>query len=493
MLFDKITPEEAGISSAEVAEYIDFLERHRCNMHSVLMMKGDKLFAEYYWAPFHRDFSHRMYSQTKSYVGLAIGLLMDEGKLTLDDTIVSHFPEKIEREVPPYLAKQTIRDMLMMCTCGTHPSWFTSGDPDRTHWYLNNISADHPSGTTWKYDSTGSQVLCSLVEKLSGMRLLDYLRTKIFDKIGTFRNAEVLQCANGDSWGDSALLCTSRDMASCARFVMNYGTWNGERLLSESYLREAASPLADNSYFAYDEAFSNGYGYKIWCTEEGGFAFSGMGDQYTIMLPKQDLIFVCTADDQGYAAARHYIIDGFFEKIVRKIADKPLAADKTAEKLLAERTADLRLIVAYGEKNSPLSAQISGKEYVCDENPTGITRFRFDFTENGGVFRYTNAQGDKEIPFGMGENVFAKFPQLGYSNDFGSLRTTDGFMYDAAFSAAWRQCGQRLAIRVQVIDRYFGTAMFFFTFKGKEVHVQMLKSAEDFLNEYVGNFIARQA
>jgi len=493
MLFDKITPEEAGISSDAVREYIDFLERRGCTMHSVLLMKGEKLFAEYYWAPFDRDFCHRMYSQTKSYVSLAIGLLMEEGKLTLDDTIVSHFPEKIEREVPPYLAKQTIRDMLMMCTCGTYPNWFTSGDPDRTHMYLNKITADHPSGTTWCYDSTGSQVLCSLVEKLSGMRMLDYLRKKIFDKIGTFRTAEILKCANGDSWGDSALVCTPRDMISCARFVMNYGTWNGERLMSEEYLREATSPLADNAEGAFDEVFNKGYGYKIWCTEDNGFAFVGMGNQLTIMLPEKDLIFVCTADDQGYAAARHFIVGGFFEKIARNIAANPLPADAAAEKRLAERTADLRLSAASGEKTSPLAAQISGKEYICDENRTGITRFRFDFTENGGVFRYTNEQGEKEIPFGMCENVFAKFPQFGYSNDNGGVRTTDGFLYDAAFSAAWRQRGQRLALRVQVIDRYFGTAMFFFTFKGNEVSVSMVKTAEDFLNEYFGAFVAHQA
>lgn len=67
------------------------------HMHSVLLMKGERLFGEYYWAPFHRNFCHRMYSQTKSYVGVAIGLLEEEGKLSLQDTIASHFPEKIDR------------------------------------------------------------------------------------------------------------------------------------------------------------------------------------------------------------------------------------------------------------------------------------------------------------------------------------------------------------------------------------------------------------
>ena len=88
-------------------------------------------------------------------------------------------------------------------------------------------------------DSAGSQVLSSLVEKLSGQSLFDYLNDRIFRKLGTLQTATILKTRNGDSWGDSALVCTSRDMASFARFVMNYGAWQGEQLLNEAYLRAA--------------------------------------------------------------------------------------------------------------------------------------------------------------------------------------------------------------------------------------------------------------
>ena len=196
-MFERITPEEAGVSSKHVKKYIESLLRHNINMHSVLMMKGDKLFAECYWAPFDRETTHRMYSQTKSYVGVAIGLLEEEGKLSLDDTIVSHFPEKIEREIPPYLARQTIRDMLMMTTCGNSPNWFVNPDPDRTHLYLNQNSANHPSGTHWCYDSPGSQVLASLVDKLAGKPMFDYMYEKIFSHLGTFKTATILKTRNG--------------------------------------------------------------------------------------------------------------------------------------------------------------------------------------------------------------------------------------------------------------------------------------------------------
>lgn len=491
MLFDPVKPEAVGVSSARVAQFLEHLERRGCTMHSVLLMRGENLFGEFYWAPFDRDFRHRMYSQTKSYVSLAIGLLVEEGKLSLDDTIVSRFPEKMDRVAPPFLARQTIRDMLTMTTCGGVPNWFTDPDPDRTHLYLNTITADHPSGTNWRYDSTGSQVLCALVEKCSGMRMLDYLKEKLFNRMGSFQTAEILKTRNGDSWGDSALVCTPRDMATCARLVMHYGEWEGEQLMSRAYLREATACRVDNAEDGFDSALAHGYGYQIWRTEDNGFAFVGMGDQLTIMLPDKDMIFVCTADNQGYGAARQQIVSGFFDLIARDASDTPLPPDPDGEAYLARASADLRLRAVSGAPDSPLRTEIDGQEFVAEKNRTGITRFRFDFTADGGVFHYTNAQGEKSIPFGMCHNVFAKFPQLGYSNGNGGMRTDDGFMYDAAFSAAWR-AGCRLMIRVQIIDRYFGNATFAFTFRRDTCSVTMCKTAEDFLEEYHGSFIARR-
>ena len=240
-MFEKITPEAAGISSKTVTEFIKKLEKRGAATHGLLFMKGEKIFTEAYWKPFHKDFCHRMYSQTKSFVGVAIGLLEEEGKLSLDDKIAGYFPEKIDGELLEYLAELTIREMLTMTTSGEPYSWFLAGDPDRTHLYFNYARKTHPSGTVWKYDSSGSQVLCALVEKLAKKPLLDYMKEKLFDEMGVFQTATVLKAPNGDSWGDSAMVCTLRDMAAFGRLVMNYGVWQGKRLINGEYLHEATS------------------------------------------------------------------------------------------------------------------------------------------------------------------------------------------------------------------------------------------------------------
>lgn len=493
-MFERISPEEAGVKSEHIKEYISLLNRRSMPMHSVLMMKGDKLFAEYYWAPFTKDTIHRMYSQTKSYTSVAIGLLWEGGLIDLDRPIAEYFPEKINTTLPLPLARQTVREMLTMTTVGEAANWFAQHDqPDRTKMYLNfNRKAGREAGTIWEYDSAGSQVLSSLVEKISGMTTFDFLYERIFRHLGTFKTATMLKTRNGDSWGDSALVCTPRDMMSFAKFVMNLGTFEGKRLMGEEYLRAATARQVDNSE-NLELVFRHGYGYQIWRVEEG-FAFVGMGSQFTICIPERDLIFVCTADTQGIANANDFIVGEFFDRIVYPMSDRPLPKNPDAEAELARETADLRLYSVKGAQDSPYRKRLEGVEYIADPNPMGIERFSFSFSEDGksGTLTYVNAQGKKQLPFGINHNVFGKFPELGYSNDFGGLRTTDGFMYDDAVSAAWVQ-ENKLLINVQIIDRYFGNGRWTFAFKGDFASVRMFKTAEDFLNEYVGVLNARKA
>ena len=112
-MLQTITPEQAGISSKWVTKLIQTLNKRGLANHALLLMRGDKIFAEYYWKPFHKDFCHRQYSQTKSFVSVAIGLLEEDGLLCLDDKIVDHFPEKIETEVPEYLRQLTDASMAL--------------------------------------------------------------------------------------------------------------------------------------------------------------------------------------------------------------------------------------------------------------------------------------------------------------------------------------------------------------------------------------------
>ena len=486
-MFNQITPEKAGIKSKYVKEFITKLNKRGLHMHSVLLCRGESIFGEYYWAPFDSETPHRMYSETKSYVAIAIGLLVEEGKLSLDDKIVDFFPEKITTPPSESMKKQTVRNMLMMSTVSYGRPWFGRGAVDRVELYFGGREGKtvRCPATIWEYDSQGSQVLCCLVEKLAGMPIFDYLNEKIFKHLGTFKNATILKTPTGESWGDSALLCTSRDMLSFGRFVMNYGKWNGKQLMSESYLREATSRLTDNREVAFKDVLGHGYGYLIWRTEKNGFAFVGMGDQLTICLPDYDLIFVCTADNQGCGYSRELLVSSFFDIIVENLENDPLPEDTEAQKELENATQGLTLYAITGETTSSYTDKINGRTFVFPKNELGLESLRFEFDKNGGILFYRNENGDLELPFSFNENKICKFPELGYSQDVGGIRTTDGSKYKCASSGAW-VCDNKLMLFEQIIDRYLGNVSMCFGFNDKDITVTMYKTAEDFLWNYNG-------
>lgn len=489
-MFTTISPEQAGISSRDVYGFIRSLEKRGLVMHSVLLMKGEDIFGEYYWKPFRKDLNHRMYSETKSFVGVAVGLLEEDGLIRLDDPIHTYFKDKYARQLPEYLEQLTIRQMLTMQTAGTTPSWFKAEEPDRTRLYFEQNRADHPAGFQFCYDSPGSQVLCALVERLSGKSLFDYLNERIFRHLGTFQNATILKTRTDDSWGDSALLCTTRDIASFGRFVMNYGIWQGKRLMNESYLRTATSRIVDNDQTGFAGAFTQGYGYQIWRTAYHGFAFNGMGAQLTVCLPEQDLIFSCTGDNQGFPAAKDLILSAFFEQIVEKLHNSPLPPDREGEKQCQALADSLELVCLKGDTDSPAAKTVNGRRYICRENDMGIREFSLEFFGDGtGIFHYINAQGEKHLSFGMGKNVFAKFPQGGCSDLHGGAPGPEGHYYDCAASAIWCEEG-KLKLKVQIIDRYLGNFLATFSFRDDLAMVTMEKNAECFLSEYQGQLVA---
>ena len=480
------TPESVGISSANIRKFVERLDEREIHTHSVLIARGDSIVYEGYWAPFDKDFCHRMYSVTKSFVSVAIGLCEEDGLIGLDDKIIDYFPEKIDTEINEYLKSQTVREMLTMTTTCLPCSWFSEDDTDRTHLYFNKKGYRRPSGTIWEYDSAGSQVLCALVEKVTKKKLFDYLNERIFSHLGTFKTAKVLEAPNGDSWGDSAMICTTRDLCSFARFVMNYGVHNGKRLMNEKYLKEATSRLVDNRWDFHMHAFRHGYGYQIWIGEDESFAFVGMGDQLAVCIPKYDFIFCCTGDNQGSESSRDYMIYQLWDCIVKELSDTPLAENKDEQAKLEEVTKNLKLFAIQGKSDSPWREKIDGKTYTCPQNIMGLTEFTINFEgSEAGTLSYEREGRRLELPFYINKNRFGYFPELGYAKERGRVRTTDGHMYKDAVSATWGQ-DNKFLIFVQAIDDYFGNISMTFAFKDDQATVVFHKIAEDFFWGYEG-------
>ncbi len=486
-MFTACTPEQAGLDTKYLRRFMARLDRHAVNLHSVLMARGNAIFFEKYVSPFTKDTPHRMYSITKSYAGLAIGLLADEGKLSLDDPLISFFPDRVPGDVDPLLKEQTIRHMLRMQTCFANAaSCSPEAMQDRVGYYLRQKADKYP-GTLFDYDSAGSHLLGIIAENLSGKDLLSYLKEKLLNKLGDFENAQLLKTPDGHAWASSALICKPRALANTVRFLLDGGVWEGERLLSEQFVRDATSRLTDNNLIGAPRYNRCGYGYQIWQAPRGAFSFNGMCSQFAVGIPDQDLIFVCTGDTQLTTAdSQPRIFDALYEEI----ADHLDGAEP--EEILPDLSAAASLPAADGAECVPLQKMIDGKEFFCHNNPMGIRKFTLSWQGRKAEFRYENEQGEKVLSFGMNENAAGYFPQFGYSDDVGFEHRITSFRYRCYASAGWINA-KDLQIRVQIVDRYFGRLTITFGFLDeRHVTVRMIKEAQDFLNEYNGWMMAER-
>ena len=219
-------------------------------------------------------------------------------------------------------------------------------------------------------------------------------------------------------------------------------------------------------------------------TYNNSFSFNGMGGQFAVCVPDKDIIMVINGDNQGKEIANKLVYDSFFELIVNPAADESLPEDAAAQEALEKACGNLKLAYAAGNPHSEWEKRIDGVTYIMNENPMGITKMRLQFGETSGKLFYTNAQGDKELEFGLGGNAFGIFPQEGYSDQVGSVYAP-GHFYKCAASAAWVE-ESKLFIKVQIIDDYFGNLSIILGFRENLLGVYMCKCAEDFLDEYTG-------
>jgi len=469
------SPESVGIPSRAILNFLKRIDAERINMHGFLLVRHNKIAAEGYWAPWSVDRKHRMYSISKSFVSLAVGMMVDEGKLSLDDRVADYFSDKLPEKLHPWLAASTVRDLLMMSTAHSRTS-YTRDDPDWV-WTFFNRAPSHPPGTIFSYDTAATVVLTAIVERLAGMPFLDYMRPRFLDRIGFSTDAWCVRTPEGGSWGGSGVICTLRDLAKVALVCMNGGMWGEERVLPADYVSAATAKQIDNALRG-----NCGYGYQIWRDEENGFSFRGMGSQYAICFPDKAFQFTCISDTQG-APSGSAIPAVMREELYPHLSDTPLPEDPDAYAELSDKIAQLAILPIPGNVEAQVAPAVDGVWYALEDNPMGITRMRLSFKGDQGTWEYTNDHGDHVLPFGLGRMLSGYFPQRNYFGE--QIGTVSGREYECLTSAAWID-EKTLNMEVYITDIHLGGLRISFAFKGDEIGVFMTKQAEFFMDEYNG-------
>ena len=372
-------PEAAGISASCIIDALREINIREVSMHSFLLCKDDCLVAEGYYAPVKKNDLHRMFSVTKSFTSIAIGLLQEEGRLSLDDSIVKFFPEYVPNtsEAHQWLLATTIRDMLSMRSC--HASTTYDKFSSKTDWVKSffTVAPTHKPGTVFHYDTSSSHTLCALVEKLTGMKMLDYLRNKVLNEIGFSKEAYCLTDGFGVSMGGSGLMATSRDFMLFALLILNNGKLNGKQYISADYIKESTSFQTATCVTGPVPSESQGYGLQFWIGEHNSIVCYGMGGQLSILLPEYNTAIVTTADTQGYQGGNQVIYDAIFRHILPELEKKKAPWTPSDEERLAFEQFMSKLAMRPLNHNKAASEAWNNKfENVNDINTSFLTNFR---------------------------------------------------------------------------------------------------------------------
>lgn len=455
IIYRKATPESAGVSSRCISSALRSLNRDGVMMHSLLVLRGKSLITEAYWKPWKRDSLHRMYSVTKSFVSLAIGCLIDEGKIRLDDRIVSYFPEYLPSPVPEELAEMTIRDMLMMRTCHRR----TAYKEGSSNWnyvpsYSDNwvraffqVPPDHDPGAFFIYDTSSPQALAGLVEKLTGMKTLDYLRSKFLDSLKVSKDAYIPAEPAGVSMGGCGLMMRPIDLLA----VMDLVKDGGRGFISSDYLKEATSALSETEIGSSGDYADQkaGYGYQFWRLSHDAYAMLGMGAQYAIAIPDKDMVIVTTADTQADKPSEKLILSAIWS-IVDNATGSSLPEDKDSYDDLLSLEGSLEIPVSKGVYRSDVASRLDGREAEFKSNNLALETVRFSLSPEKG--RVSCLMGGKEytFTFGYGRNIKNEFPVSVLSPCY----VSGGIMRDGTLSVFVQFSGEELGtLKLQFAER----------------------------------------
>ena len=290
--FVHATPESQGISSDLFAALLRELDASKdTEMHHFMALRHGKVICECNFAPYPKGMWHITHSMCKSITGMAIGMLIEEEKLKLDENIYDIFPDHINAFSKIFRPVITVENLLTMTSGVTfNESGIVSGN-DWLGSFLN-ASVNGKPGTEFQYNSLNTYVLSAIVTKRTGETLTEYLTPRLFGPLGITKYYWET-CPKGITKGGWGLFLCAEDMAKLGQLYLQRGKWNGQQLVSEYWIEISTARHLKTQNDTY------GYGYQLWMEQRpGSFEYNGMLGQNVIIYPDMDMVLVTNAGNK---------------------------------------------------------------------------------------------------------------------------------------------------------------------------------------------------
>ena len=372
------TPEEQGISSAAILDFVEAADKQVNAMHSFILVRHGHVVAEGWWSPYDAQTRHSMYSLSKSFTSTAVGIAVAEGKFSVDDTVLKFFPDEAPPATSDNLKAMRVSDLLRMNT-GQHADDMAKFSFDSTEPLVKlflSMPVVHKPGTHFWYNTPATFMCSAIVQKTTGQTLLDYLKPRLFNPLGI--EGPTWEMKQQYSFGGSGLAIRTEDIAKFGQLYLQKGKWNGQQLVPAAWIETATSRQTSNGSNPASD-WDQGYGYQFWRCRPGCYRGDGAFGQFCIVIPEQDAVVAITSGTRSMQGVMNLVWD----KLLPAMQPKRLKADKESHKKLEQTLTSLTLKPQQGN-NAPTSAlKWSGKTFSFPANSQKLEAVALEFGNAG--------------------------------------------------------------------------------------------------------------
>ena len=406
-------PEAEGVSSKGIIDFLDAVKNSKHELHSFMFLRHGKVIAEGWWSPYRPDLKHTLYSLSKSFTSTAIGFAVSENRLTVNDKVISFFPDQLPDTVSQFLAELKVKDLLSMSVGQAPDPTGTVGTKD-TNWVKAFLALPilNKPGTVFLYNSLATYMLSAIVQKVTGQKVIDYLTPRLFDPLG-IKGEDWETDPKGINTGGWGLRIKTEDIARFAQLYLQKGNWNGKQILPATWVEEATTAKIDQAPDAPQSKkdssdWMQGYCYQFWRSRNHTYRGDGAFGQYALVFPDQDAVIAITSETADMQGELNLV----WQYLLPAIQQNKMPLNKTDAAALKQRLSSLKVPLPVKNDSAFATPKLSGKSFTMQSNDKKIDKITF--TEKDHNYTITLKIGDSSyaLNFGNGkwiQNTTSKY------------------------------------------------------------------------------------
>jgi CubicO group peptidase (beta-lactamase class C family)/predicted glycoside hydrolase/deacetylase ChbG (UPF0249 family) len=406
------TPEAENVSSEKILQFLDAAAKSNHEFHSIMMLRHGKVIAEGWWNPYRPDLKHTMYSVSKSFTATAVGFAVAEKKLSVEDKVISFFPDETPPVISSYLAELRVKHLLSMSVGQEPDPTGPVGMSDNWVRTFLNTPILHEPGSQFLYNSAGTYMLSAIVQKVTGEKILDYLTPRLFRPLG-ISGIDWEVDPKGINTGGWGLRLKTEDMAKFGQLFLQKGSWQGKQILPASWVEEASTMkiMQDPKATLAKKDSSDwlqGYCYQMWRSRNNSYRGDGAFGQYILVWPELDAVIIITSETSNMQTELNLV----WKHLLPAFQNTKVKTDAKIQKQLKARLASLSLPLL-SNPNSTMESSVAGKTFSVISSSRKLESFNLNFKEGVCHLTLNTDSAVHQFDFGSGKWIKGETPKFG--------------------------------------------------------------------------------